>query len=375
MQQILPIITEPYYSRSSWFVAILNAIEKTATAQKIKVQIYTDGLTSDQIDALPRTVVVATGVSSYLREITSILEKRGRHVLLAGLFDGALNGEVSYVASNSQYETRLVVEYLVSCARKKIALIGFREHGMNDAVRCSEVINIAKSMNLQLTWRDIYFRGNSLEACMKKFHDNIHRYNAVICPNSASAICLINYCKKNSVDIPEDLFVISFSDMRMANYSSPSLTTIKTDFSMIGSKIVYAFNYLEAHANEPVVISIRIKSALSIRESTANMPFLASAENLDTDQIRPYVDRYYEYRVTNSLFKLEKEMQGFDDLDFQIIQLIMDGFSYEEITERIFMSVSGIRYRVKKIFDHLNVENKKMFVEKLQELVGKNEKK
>lgn len=372
MQQIIPIITEPYYSKSSWFIAILKAIEKTAAAQKIKVQVYVDGLSPADIESLPRTVVVATGVSTYMKQIISILEKNGRHVLLAGLSEGELNEEVSYVASTSQYETRLVIEYLASCLRKNIAMVAFREHGMNDAARCFEVLSIAKDYNLPITQRDFYYRGNSLESCMRKFHDNIHKYNAAICPNGASAICLINFCKQNMVEIPEDLFVISFSDMNVANYSSPSLTSVKTDYAMIGSKIVYVWNYLEAHADENTIMNIRVRSQLSIRESTANMPFIAQSPGGNVDHIPPYVDRYYEYRVTNSLFKLEKEMQGFDELDFQIVQMIMDGYSYEEITDRTYMSISGIRYRVKRIFERLNVKNKKMFVKKLQESLGKN---
>ena len=156
MQQIIPIITEPYYSKSSWFIAILKAIEKMAAAQKIKVQVYVDGLSPADIESLPRTVVVATGVSTYMKQIISILEKNGRHVLLAGLSEGELNEEVSYVASTSQYETRLVIEYLASCLRKNIAMVAFREHGMNDAARCFEVLSIAKVYNLPITQRDFY---------------------------------------------------------------------------------------------------------------------------------------------------------------------------------------------------------------------------
>lgn len=242
---------------------------------------------------------------------------------------------------------------------------------MNDAVRCTEVMSIAKAMNIPILQRDIYYRGNSLETCMRRFHDNIHRHNAAICPNGASAICLMNYCKQNNVEIPEDLFVLSFSDMHVANYSSPSLTSIKTDFSMIGSKIVYAWNYLELHAKENIVMNIQVKSKLSIRESTANIPFPSQPTSRNTEAIPAYEDRYYEYRVTNLLFSLEKEMQNFDELDFQIIHLMMDGLSYEQIVDRMFMSMSGVRYRVKKIFERLGVESKKSFVEKMQEMLGR----
>lgn len=371
MQQTIPIITEPYYSRSSWFVVVLKAIKETAASQKVKVQLYTDGLSSVQINELPHTVVVATGVSAYLRQILSVMERSGRHVLLAGLFENGLNEEVSYVSSTSQYETRMVLEYLACCNRKHIALVGFREHGINDAVRCSEVLNVAKQAGLPVTLRDVYYRGNSFETCLRKFHDNVHKYNAVVCPNGASAICLINYCKQNAVEIPEDLFVISFSDMHVASYSNPSLTSVQTDFSMIGKKIVYAWNYLEAHANENIVLNVRVKSKLSVRESTANIPFAGPQPILRTESIPAYVDKYYEHRVTNTLFNMENEMQDFDELDFQIIQMMMDGLSYEEITDRTFMSISGIRYRVKKIFEHLNVENRRTFIEKLQNSLGK----
>lgn len=372
MEHVLPIITDPYYCNSSWFKAMHQSIVRTALAQKCDVKVFAYGLPADEIRQLPETVVLASGVLSYTKETVSVLESYGKKVILAGLLDAGIGTEISSVSSTVQYEVKMVIDYLCHCDRRKIALVGFREKGMNDAVRYREIKEYCKGINDKLTEPDVYFRGNSIEKCVRTFFNEIYRYDAAVCPNGAAAIYLINYCKQNQVEIPEDLFVISFSDMNVASYSSPSLTCVDSDFQMIGKKVVTLWNYLSEHHEEEIVANLKVRSRLYVRESTANIPFVQEKSASVPDNVQAYFDKYYENRVTNTLFSLESEMQGCDSVDYCIIRMIIRGLSYEQMTDEIFMSVSGIRYRVKRLFDKLHVNSKNELIKKVLPLIGED---
>lgn len=372
MDRILPIITDQYYCNSSWFKAMYQSIEKYAVAQKCAVRVISDGLTSEEIDKLPDVVILASGVLSYIKETISVLEAHRKKVILAGLTDSAMDTEHNSVSAATRFEVKNVIDYLYLCNRKKFALVGFREKGMNDAVRYNEIIEYSKSINASFSISNVYFRGNSIEKCIRNFYDDIFLYDAAICPNGAAAIYLINYCKQNQIDIPEDLFVISFSDMHVAHYSNPSLTCVDSDFTMMGKKVVSLWNYMLEHMNEDMVVNWRVKSKLYVRESTACMPFERNDLGKSGNDIPVFYDRFYENRVTNSLFSLEAELQDCDNMDYTIIHMIVRGYSYEQMTEEVFMSISGIRYRVKRLFDKLHVNSRSELVKKIMPLLGED---
>lgn len=372
MDQFIPIITDPYYFNSSWFKAMHQTIIKTALIQKKGVKVCSTGLSSVEINQLPEVVVLASGVLAYIQSTIAILQAHGKKIILAGLSDDAVGTEVSSVSAATRYDVQMVIDYLHACERHNIAIVGFREHGMNDIVRSSEMIKYTKMINCPINESDVFFRGNSMEKCIRKFFDEIYRYDAVISPNGATAIYLLNYCKQNGVEIPDDLFVISFNDMNIANYSSPSLTCVDSDLTTIGRKVVTLWNYMKEHSDENIVINQKVRSILSVRESTASIPFTRKDRIGLGNAIPPFVDKYYENPVTNSLFNLESEMQGCDQTDYCIIRMIVRGLSYEQMTEEVFMSISGVRYRVKRLFDKLHVNSRMELIKKIIPLLGKD---
>ncbi len=370
MDRIIPMITDPYYSNSSWFRAMYQEIVNTALAQKDQIVLYDSGLSSADIDRLPPVVLLASGVKEYIQQTISILKAHHKSVILAGLMDDAVDTEVSSVSPATQYEVQLVLNYLHACGRHKIALVGFREHGMNDLIRYREMIEYAEKTAYPITRENIFFRGNSIDKAIHRFYNDIEHYDAAVCPNGAAAIYLINYCTRNGIVVPEDLFVISFSDMHMASYSNPSLTCVGSDFASIGKKVVFLWNFLNEHSEDQLIMNIKVVSNLVIRESTANIPYDSNPGSEAESGISPYIDKHYESRVTNSLFCLESELQGCDHIDYYIIRMIIKGISYEQMTEETFMSISGIRYRVKRLFNKLGVHSRSELIKKVVPLWG-----
>ena len=62
----------------------------------------------------------------------------------------------------------------------------------------------------------------------------------------------------------------------------------------------------------------------------------------------------------------ERCLQACDELDSRIIGLILQGLSYESISEALFLSDSSLQYRVRKIFRLAQVDSRRSFEKMLQ---------
>lgn len=66
-------------------------------------------------------------------------------------------------------------------------------------------------------------------------------------------------------------------------------------------------------------------------------------------------------RLRDSHVELEKGLQQCDSIDIDLINLILQGVSYEAISERLFISIGSLRYRVSKLYANAGTENRKQF--------------
>ncbi len=93
---------------------------------------------------------------------------------------------------------------------------------------------------------------------------------AIACSSDALAILAMRSLKAIGKRVPEDISVVGFSDMLIASYSTPSLTTIAQDFKEIGRT---AFRCLDETISEGTKYTpgklLKLPVRLVARESTA----------------------------------------------------------------------------------------------------------
>jgi DNA-binding LacI/PurR family transcriptional regulator len=56
---------------------------------------------------------------------------------------------------------------------------------------------------------------------------SVHRPSAVVCSNDLTAIGVIRKASELSLNIPGDLSVVGFDDIRMAQFTTPRLITVQ----------------------------------------------------------------------------------------------------------------------------------------------------
>ena len=96
------------------------------------------------------------------------------------------------------------------------------------------------------------------------------RPTAVLCSNDMTAIGVMRKCYEEGIKIPDDLSVIGFDDIRLAQFVLPPLTTVQMSQAELGR---LAFRALLAEVQrdqpDPTGTEYQLQTSLVLRESTA----------------------------------------------------------------------------------------------------------
>jgi LacI family repressor for deo operon, udp, cdd, tsx, nupC, and nupG len=91
---------------------------------------------------------------------------------------------------------------------------------------------------------------------------------AIFCFNDEMAIGVVHAARQHGMQVPDDLSVIGFDDIRFAQYVDPPLTTIRQPMRELGEATVrLLLNILRGNVKEAV--SVTLPHALIVRSSTA----------------------------------------------------------------------------------------------------------
>ena len=74
-------------------------------------------------------------------------------------------------------------------------------------------------------------------------------------------------------------------------------------------------------------------------------------------------DNFYEDSEIKNLIAFENLFTLATDTDKKIIRLLCSGYSYEQISHQLFMSVNGIKYRLNKLLESCHISGRKELME------------
>jgi len=148
--------------------------------------------------------------------------------------DPATDAEYTVVGSNNYDGGRIAAEYLIKAKRKKIIFLGDYEHaevkqrfsGFKAALKKHQIKLVDDNViKCDLTTSDAY---NSLS---EKLQSGSIDFDAIFAASDMVAFGVIKALKENFYKVPEDVAVIGFDDVFLADFTHPSLTTVKQDIS------------------------------------------------------------------------------------------------------------------------------------------------
>ncbi len=163
---------------------------------------------------------------------------------------------------------KLATEHLIQTGREQIAFLGgpaeelevqYRYQGYKSALE-----KAGKSIDpVLIAYGD--FSNTSGAAVMNKLLEQAPDLDAVFVNSDLMAIAAMDMIREQGCRVPEDIAVVGYDDLSIAEYSNPPLTTIRQNIPMAGK--ILAQNLIQ-YLQTGIVTNVAVPVELVVRKST-----------------------------------------------------------------------------------------------------------
>lgn len=182
-------------------------------------------------------------------------------------------GHYDNIGINFKIATQEALNYLFSLGHKQIGYIGGIEQRGQKGPEIENPRKMAfqEIMSEKGLYKDDYvhlsngFLINDGYQCMKRVLLNTMLPTAFFVASDALAIGAIRALHEMNIKVPDDISIVSFNDIEMAEYTQPSLTTVKIYTEEMGKYAVKML--LDRFDGREIPINVLFPSKLIIRES------------------------------------------------------------------------------------------------------------
>lgn len=358
------VVSEQIGLQGYWVTDILSGISKEALKKNISIVDYT-GEKPPITDEYTRPLVLAIGHSyQWMEKTCRQMVKKGVEPLLVNAgqdIHTEMLGAVGYVSFGIQKAMYNIMSYLIANKRTKIAFFGAHDETHSDHVKIDEFLKLCTHFELPLGVSDVY-KDLTVADCAKSFELNMHRYNAVICSCDAAAIYLLKWIEDKGRKVPEDLFIIGFGNSVLSEAIKPTLTTAENNFVELGHQAVKLHQFLQRNSDIHTA-SVLVDCPLIERQTTGAVRHKKTQPRLRTGSM-PLYDADPDILAA---LQLEELLRMWDDIDRQIVCGLLNDKTIISIADGLFISVSAVKYRIKKMLTAGDFKNK----EELADVVKK----
>lgn len=200
-------------------------------------------------------------------------ELKSRKIPLVFIDVGPPLPRVSNIKIDYLNGIRQAVQHLAALRHSRIAFISGPLSLKSALARQRAFIDSMKEIGLPVNPRYLIEGNHTMEggiAAFKKILALRTRPTAVMCSNDMTAIGVMRQSYEEGIRIPQDLSIIGFDDIRLAQFIIPPLTTVKMSQTEIAQ---LAFNALHAEVERktpsPTGTEYVLRTSLVLRDSTA----------------------------------------------------------------------------------------------------------
>ena len=348
------MIIEKQYLNSTWCASIRDGICKEAAKHSIKIKLCE----KQSLHALPcGSIVVLLGVSySFAADFSRLCLQNKLRPFIAGFEFLHTDMQVSHITIDRRSSMSYMVNSLVSCGAKHIALLGINSLVSTDIEKLRGYTDAALAHGVSNPGEDVYYSDNDLSSCMEAFWKKHDKYDAVACANDFYAAHLCYEASLRNIRIPEDLMVTGFGNARISQFTSPSLTTVALDLSALGAQVIALCRLLYRN---PDLLSCNatFKSEIIYRGST-RIPSEPLPEPIAAVLSPSELEPTFESQL-HSIYALENILTVADDTNINLIQGLLSNESYSTLSEKLFLSDTAFKHRLYKLFSATNCKTRK----------------
>lgn len=164
-------------------------------------------------------------------------------VLLDNFIDN--NEKVGYVGTDSKEGIAQAIEHLAQLGHKKIALLNGSKNSMVSKERELAFRLAMKEQNIEVD-EDLVAYGYYVPDCAKTYVSSFleHGATAIVCASDLIAGGAVSELNRLGKRVPDDVSVVGFDDLPIAEEYRPSLTTVRQDRKSIGKSAAFMLDGL-----------------------------------------------------------------------------------------------------------------------------------
>ncbi|MGN1367798.1 MAG: substrate-binding domain-containing protein [Aristaeellaceae bacterium] len=360
----IPVLWSPDGHETPLAVTIAGGIRQMAARKGCDVRLYCQPEEVLNDEDAGRQVIVIGLESARMPEMLSLLQSAGKQVVVTSMDMDHIDSHYSCATFSRRIATEQMLDFLTAKGCQRIALVGCGDLSINDMV-CSDALK--KYLARRNLEGDCFAFHQRIEESFDAFYARRAQFDSVICPNDYAAVLFLRYCGQHRLQVPGELLVAALKDNCISRYCKPSLTSLSIDFLAIGKNAVIIWDQLRQLDSADIQMRITVPGKVIERESTAVRSAGLAGGSMPEPLPGPYQGGpFYQEPLARELMLFERCLQACDELDLRIIGLILQGRSYESISEALFLSDSSLQYRVRKIFRLAQVDSRRSFEKMLQ---------
>jgi len=271
---IVSEITNPF------FPEIVQVFENIAVQHNYEILITSTGHDPKRMESSVRRMlerrVEGVAVMTFGREEPLLDDRKLRDVPLVFVDVGPARPRVSNIRIDYLHGIRQAVQHLAALRHRQIAFVSGPLHLKSAIARKDAFIVSLKEIGIPLEPGLIVEGDHTIEGGIKAFAELLRRNprpTAVLCSNDMTAIGVMRKCYEEGVTIPEDLSLIGFDDIRLAQFVLPPLTTVQMSQAELARLAFHALlKEVQSEAPSPRGREYNLRTSLVLRQSTALAP-------------------------------------------------------------------------------------------------------
>jgi LacI family repressor for deo operon, udp, cdd, tsx, nupC, and nupG len=274
---VLPSVGDPF------FTEVMSGVREVAAEKGYSLLINEtqfNTMTADEIGAIVVSrqadgIVLLASVSPFGTEVLSSTNNRRLPVVVGCEVVSLETTGYPSVHIDNQAAAREMTDYLIGQGHRRIAFIHGQEASLltkdrEDGFRASMS---AAGLDIEEGW----ITGGNLNIsdtieATRRLLGHANRPTAIFCANDEMAMGCLHAIKSAGLNVPHDVSVVGFDDIRYAAILDPPLTTIHQPARLIGERVMYRlFRDIEEGRNvnaEPEIVPHKLVT----RESVAPPP-------------------------------------------------------------------------------------------------------
>jgi LacI family transcriptional regulator len=271
---IVSEITNPF------FPEIVQAFEDIAVQNHYEILLTSTVHDPKRMELAVRRMIErrvdGVAILTFGMEDALIEDLRFRKVPLVFVDVGPQAAGVTNIRVNYQQGIREAVSHLANLGHKRIAFVAGPTNLKSAMARRAAFEAAMQENGLTVDSELIVTGDHKVEggiAAMAQLAALSKKPTAILCSNDMTAVGVMREAYDRGITIPRELSVIGFDDIRLAEFTTPPLTTVRMSQKQLAE---YAFQALrgevEGHGDSANGKEVELETSLILRGSTAKVP-------------------------------------------------------------------------------------------------------